>query len=144
MWDMPQHRWMVGVGFNLPFQSATRGAVTHEAQAMRAEFESEAARMSDAARTQVFVSLRQLETSRHVLELYEKRLVPVALQQIDAARASFATAQTPFTSVIDAERNLRRVELDYQLTRAEYGMRRAELDRALGRVPAIDWKEHGR
>jgi len=144
MWDMPQHRWMVGVGFNLPFQSATRGAVSDEARAMRAEFESDAARLSDAARTQVFVSLRQLQTSRHVLELYEKRLVPVALQQIDAARASFTNSQTPFTSVIEAERNLRRVELDYQLTRAEYGMRRAELDRALGRVPGLDWKEHGR
>lgn len=144
MWDMPQHRWMVGVGVNLPFQSATRGAVSDEARAMRSEFESDAARMSDAARTQVFVSLRQLETSRHVLELYEKRLMPVALQQIDAARASFTNSQTPFTSVIEAERNLRRVELDYQLTRAEYGMRRAELDRALGRIPGFDWKEHER
>jgi outer membrane protein TolC len=87
------------------------------------------------------VSLKQLEESKHILELYEKRLLPVAAQQIDAARAGFSTSQTPFASVIDAERNLRRVELDYQTARAEYGMRRAELDRALGRIPTLDWKE---
>jgi len=141
MWDMPEHRWMVGLGFNLPIQAATRGAATEEAHAMSAEFESDALRLSDAARTQVFVALKQLEAARHVLELYAKRLVPVALQQIDAARASFTSSQGSFSMVIDAERNLRRVELDYQLTRAEYGMRRAELDRALGRIPGLDWQE---
>ena len=140
MWDMPQHRWMVGLGFNVPIQSAGRGGAADEAKAMRAELESDAERLSDAARTQVFVSLRQLQESRHILELYEKRLVPVARQQIEAARAGFATFQNPFASVIDAERNLRRVELDYQLARAAYGLRRAELDRALGRIPALEEK----
>lgn len=132
---------MVGLGFNLPIQAATRGAATEEAHAMRAEFEHDAARLSDAARTQVFVALKQLQAARHVLELYAKRLVPVALQQIDAARTSFTNSRGSFPMVIDAERNLRRVELDYQLTRAEYGVRRAELDRALGRIPGLDWHE---
>ena len=141
MWDMPQHRWMVGVGFNLPIQSGPRGGAVDEARAMGAQFDSDVARLSDAARTQVFVSLKQLEESKHILALYEKRLLPVARQQIDAARVGFSTFQNPFGSVIDAERNLRRVELDYQVARAEYGMRRAELDRALGRIPALEWKE---
>jgi outer membrane protein TolC len=141
MWDMPEHRWMVGVGFNLPIQTGRRAGAADEARAMRAQFESDVARLSDTARTQVFVSLKQLEESKHVLELYEKRLLPVAQQQIDAARAGFSTFQNPFPSVIDAERNLRRTELDYQAARAEYGMRRAELDRALGRIPALEWNE---
>ena len=37
------------------------------------------------------------------------------------ARAGFATGQNPFGAVIEAERTLRRTELDYQLARAEYG-----------------------
>jgi outer membrane protein TolC len=141
MWDMPEHRWMVGLGFNLPIQTAERAGAADEARAMRAQLQSDVARMTDAARTQVFMTLRQLEESKHVLSLYEARLLPVAKNRIDAARAGFITSQNPFMAVIEAERNLRGVELEYQMKRAEYVKRRAELDRALGLVPGLDWKE---
>lgn len=107
---------------------------------MRAQFESDVARMSDMARTQVFVSMKQLEESEHVLRLFETRLLPVAREQIDAARAGFITSQNPFAAVIDAERNLRTVELEYEMKRADFAQRRAQLDRALGRIPGLDWK----
>jgi outer membrane protein TolC len=141
MWDMPEHRWMVGLGFNLPIQTGRRAGVADEATAMRAQFESEAARMTDSARTQVYVSLKRLEESKHVIEVFEKRLLPLAKDQIDAARAGFITSQNPFVAVVDAEKNLRGVELDYQVARADYDRRWAELERALGRVPGLDSKE---
>jgi outer membrane protein, heavy metal efflux system len=141
MWDMPEHRWLVGLGLNLPIQTGQRAGAADEARAMRAQLQSDAARMTDAARTQVFATLRQLEESKHVLSLYEARLLPISKQQIDAARAGFIGSRNPFMVVIEAERNLRGVELEYQLKRAEYVKRRAELDRALGLVPGLDWKE---
>jgi outer membrane protein TolC len=144
MWDMPQHRWMVGVGVNLPIWSGKRAGAAEEARAMRAQFQSDVARLSDAARTQVFVSLKQLQESEHVLRLMETRLLPVARDQIDAARAGFVTSQNPFLAVIQAEKNLRQVELEYQIARADYARRRGELDRALGRMPGLDWKEADR
>ena len=137
MWDMPEHRWMVGLGFNLPIQTGRRAGAADEALAMRAQFESEAARLTDAARTQVFVALKQLQESEHVIGLFEKRLLPVARDQIDAARAGFTASQNPFMAVVAAEKNLRSVELDYQMARAECDRRRAELDRALGRIPGL-------
>ena len=97
--------------------------------------------MRDAARTQVFVVLEQLEESKHVLSLFETRLLPIAQRRIEAARAGFTTSQNPFMAVIDAERSLRALELEYQKARAEQVGRRAELDRAVGRVPGLDWKE---
>ena len=108
---------------------------------MKAQFESDASRMEDAARTQVFTSLKQLEESKHVLRLFEERLLPVARDQIDAARAGFVSSRSSFMAVIDAERNLRKVELDYQMARAECDRRRAELDRALGRIPGLTGKD---
>jgi outer membrane protein TolC len=137
MWDMPEHRWMVGVGFNLPIWSGARGASADEEAAMRAQFESDARRLEASARTQVFVSLKQLEESRHVLRLFEERLLPIARAQIEAARAGFTTSRNPFMAVVEAERNLRTVELDYQMARAECDRRHAELERALGRIPGI-------
>jgi outer membrane protein, heavy metal efflux system len=138
MWDMPEHRWMVGLGFNLPVQTGRRAGAADEALALRAQFESDASRMTDAARTQVFVALKQLRESEHVIGLFEKRLLPVARDQIDAARAGFTASQNPFMAVVEAEKNLRSVELDYQTARAECDRHRAELDRALGRMPGLD------
>jgi outer membrane protein TolC len=137
MWDMPEHRWMVGLGFDLPIQTGARTGAAEEATALRARFESEARRLEASARTQVFVSLEQLDESWHVLRLFEERLLPVARDQIDAARAGFTASRNPFTAVVEAERNLRAVELDYQVARAECDRRYAELERALGRIPGL-------
>lgn len=141
MWDMPEHRWMVGLGFNVPIQTGRRAGAADEALAMRAQFESDASRMTDAARTQVFVALKQLQESEHILGLFEKRLLPVARDQIDAARAGFTASQNPFMAVVQAEKNLRSVELEYQMARADCDRHRAELDRALGRIPGLDGQE---
>jgi outer membrane protein TolC len=144
MWDMPEHRWMVGLSFNLPLQTGRRHGLADEANAMRAQYEADAARMSDMARTQVVVALKQLDEAGHVLHIFEERLLPIARQQVDAARAAFIASQAPFVSVIDAEKNLRGVELDQQVAHADYDRRRGELDRALGRMPGLDGREEGR
>jgi outer membrane protein TolC len=137
MWDTPEHRWTVGFSFNLPVQTGRRAGAVDEAEATRAQYEADAARMSDAARTQVVVAIKRLEESIHVLHLYEQRLVPVARDEVDAARAAFTASQAPFVAVIDAEKNLRGVELDQQMARADAERRRAELDHALGRIPGL-------
>jgi outer membrane protein TolC len=141
MWDTPEHRWSVGLSFNLPVYTGRRGGAVDEANAMRSQYEAEASRLSDGARTQVVVALKELEESQHVLHLYEQRLVPVAKDEVDAARSAFTASQAPFVTLVDAEKNLRSVELDLQAARADYDRRRAELDRALGRIPGLDAKE---
>ncbi len=140
MWDMPEHRWMVGLSFNLPVQTGRRHGAVDEANATRAQYEADAVRMSDMARTQVVVALKRLEEARHVLHIFEERLLPIARQEVDVARAAFISSQTPFVSLIDAEKNLRGVELDQHMAEADYDRRRGELDRALGRVPGLDGK----
>jgi cobalt-zinc-cadmium efflux system outer membrane protein len=144
MWDAPEWRWMVGLSFNLPLQAGRRAGAVEEASAMRAQYEAEGARMSDVARTEVVVAVKQLDESRHVIHIFEERLLPIARQEVEAARAAFVASQAPFVSVVDAEKNLRGVELDYQVAQADYDRRRGELDRALGRMPGVDGKEDAR
>jgi outer membrane protein TolC len=144
MWDTPEDRWMVGLSFNLPVQTRRRRGAVEEANAMRAQYEADAAQRSDMARTQVFVAQKQLEEANHVLHIYEERLLPIARQQVDASRAAFVASQVPFVTVIEAEKNLRGVELDQQVGQADYDRRRGELDRALGRIPGLDGKEDPR
>lgn len=138
MWDLPQWKWMVGLGFNLPIQLGRRRGAVEEADAARARFESEAASLADKARTEVTVALQRLEEAGHVLHLFEDRLIPVARDEVDAARAGFIASRNDFVAVVAAEKNLRSVELDYQMARANFDRRRAELDRALGRIPGLD------
>ena len=61
------------------------------------------------------------------------------IDQVDAARSGFETGRNSFLTLIDAERNLRNVELGYEEALANLGRRRAELDRALGRIPGLTW-----
>jgi outer membrane protein TolC len=141
MWDMPEHRWMVGLSFNLPVQTGRRGGAVDEANAARAKFEADSERMGDAARTQVAVAMKQLEESTHVLHIYQERLLPIARDEVQAARSAFTASQAPFVAVVDAEKNLRTVELEEQVARADQDRRRVELDRALGRLPGLDGKD---
>lgn len=141
MWDMPEHRWVVGVGVNVPLPSDRRAGAIDEARAARAQYESEVARMSDLAKTQVFVAVRKLQESEHVLTLFDTRLLPVAREQAEAAQAGFVASQTAFIAVVEAERSLRSVELEHKLAQAECDRRHAELDRALGRIPGLEAKE---
>ena len=138
MWDMPEHRWMVGLSFNLPIQTGRRSGAVDEANALRAQFEAEMGRAQDMARTEASVAIKRLDESSHVIHFYEERLVPIARDEVDAALSAFKASQTPFNAVIDAEKNLRGVELDEQMARAEYDRRRAELDHALGRVAGTE------
>jgi hypothetical protein len=87
------------------------------------------------------VALKRLDEAGHVLHIFEERLLPIARQQVDAARAAFVSSGVPFVSVVDAEKNLRGVELDQRVAEADYDRRRGELDRALGRMPGLDGKE---
>jgi outer membrane protein TolC len=144
MWDMPEHRWMIGVGLNIPLPTARRLAVMDEAHAARAQYESEVERLSDTAKTQVYVALLKVHEAEHVLQLFQARLVPVARQQVDAAQAGFVASQTPFMAVVEAEKNLRGVELDQKLAQAECDLRHAELERAQGRIPGLDAEANNR
>jgi outer membrane protein TolC len=73
------------------------------------------------------------------VRLFRDRLLPAARDQVGAARSGFETGRNSFLALIDAERNLRNVELGYEEALASLGHRRAELDRALGRIPGLTW-----
>ena len=135
MWGNADHRLMVGVGVNVPRWRDRIEAGVAEAEAELARAESERARLEDEIGAEVRIALERLRESRHVAELYRDRLLPASRDQVRAAQANFETGQVSFLSLIDAERNQRSVELEYEETLAELYRRRAELDRALGRVP---------
>lgn len=135
MWDMPEHRWMVGLSVEVPLARGRRDAARDEAEADTDEAKFMRERMADEIRVEVRTAIERVAEARAALALYEKRMLPAARAQVDAARTGFIADQNEFQSVITAERSLRHVTLDIERARADVHRRLAELDRAIGRIP---------
>lgn len=135
MWMETEHQWMVGVGVNLPVWRDRIEAGVAEARAEVARVASERARLVDEVRAEARIAWTRLRETRHILTIYESRLIPAARDQVRAALAGFETGQVSFLALIEAERNQRTVELEYEKTLTDLHRRRAELARALGRPP---------
>ena len=141
MWEMPEHRWMAGVALDIPLERERQLGAEEEARAMRAAAQSDELRMQDEARSEIAIARLRVEEAASALRVQEQRLLPVARQQVDAAQTSFSGSQGQLSSVVDAMRNLRSVELGVQVARAELSKRAAELDRAQGRIPGVSEAE---
>ncbi|HMR77120.1 MAG TPA: TolC family protein [Polyangiaceae bacterium] len=137
MWAMPEHQWMLGFSVNVPLQLGRRRGAVEQADARIAQATAELLGVSDEIRVDVEKARQRLIEAGHVVRLYRNRLLPAARAQIEAARSGYVTGQTTFQALIDSERSLRNVELNYQQSLATLGARRAELVRALGRIPRL-------
>jgi outer membrane protein TolC len=134
MWDMPEHRWMVGIGIEVPIQRGKRDAEVEAAQARVAQARANVERAVDDIRSEVTRAHREVMEALHVVKLYDERLLPVARSQVDAALAGFTTGANDFSAVVRAERGLREIELIAFRARADAWRRQAMLDRAVGRL----------
>lgn len=137
MWDMPEHRWMVGLAVEIPLQRGRRRAAVEKAEALSARAGSEVAKARNQIRVEVERAALRAREAAHVVQVVEERLVPAARDQVSAARAGFVAGKNEFSALIAAENNLRRVELELHHARADLSRRIAALDRAVGRVPGL-------
>jgi outer membrane protein TolC len=137
MWDMTEHRWMVGVMMDVPIQRGKRQAAVEKAEAeiARARFEDE--KLVDEIRVDVDRATRRVTEAQALVDVHENRLLPAARAQVDSARAGFIAAQNSFLAVVEAQRNLRHIELSLAMARSELSRRRAALARVVGFVPGL-------
>lgn len=135
MWDVPEHRWMIGVSIDVPLARGRRTGAREEADADTDEARFMRERVADEIRVEVYAAIERVAEARRALQLYEDRMLPAARAQVEAARAGFVADRNAFQSVIAAERSLRHVTLEIERALAEVHRRLAELDRAVGRIP---------
>ncbi len=138
MWNQSEHRWMVGLAINLPLHRKRIRAGVAEAEARLQQLESERLRLEDEIRSGVQIAYKRLEEAHHVLELYRSRVLPAARDQVSAALTGFKTGGNSFLALIEAEKNQRTAQLEYEEALASSYRRRAELDRQIGRLPGTD------
>ena len=128
---------MTGVSLNLPLQIRSRKGAVDEAQARAEQASAELSVTRDEVRVEVDQARQRVLEAEHVVRLYETRLIPAARAQIDAAGFGYDTGRNSFQALIDAERSLRTLEIEYERVLASLGQRAAELDRARGILPGL-------
>lgn len=135
MWDMPEHRWMIGAAIEIPLQRAKRRAAVEEARAEQARAEAELAGVEDTVGVAIKSATSEVDEARQVITLYQDELLPTARQRVDAALAGYVSGANDFQTVMMAEHALRAAELKLEEARALLDRKQAALDRARGVAP---------
>ncbi|VAW82426.1 hypothetical protein MNBD_GAMMA13-1277, partial [hydrothermal vent metagenome] len=74
----------------------------------------------------------RVEESRHVLTLYRERLLPLAEENLAAAKVDYQGGNGDFLSLLTTEKNLMQTQLQVKQALADVHRHLAELERAVG------------
>ena len=122
----------VGVNMNVPIYLEKRRAAAREAiyklRRQRAEYEQ---RLDDVNQ-EVESAHAQVVEMRAIVELYEKRTLPAAKQNVASARNDYVANRGDFLRLISAQRQQLMLHEKYQQAVAGYLSRLAELERVVG------------
>jgi cobalt-zinc-cadmium efflux system outer membrane protein len=132
MFEHPSHQYMVGVSLELPIWRDRRRAAVDEARAGLAAATHGQERLENEIRVEVDKARLRLIEAMNVAELYRTRLLPAARDRAAAARAGLESGRGELSMVLEAENNLRNLELRAEMARADVARRDAELARMVG------------
>lgn len=132
MWADDDMRWTVGIGIDIPLDRGKRRAVAAgaRAEAMQSRWRRED--LSLRVVREVEQAYARVVESRHMLELSQDQLLPLARENLEAAQTAYRARTGTLESLLRAERSLVRSELDYETARADYYRGMAALERAVG------------
>ncbi len=135
MWATVEHQFMVGAGISIPLQVRSLRGGVNEAEAQRRAARHRREAVDDAIEVERAAARHQLDEAHHVVQLHAERLLPAGRARVEAAQVGYETGANDFSAVIEAERELRKIELDYHRALASLADKRAELDYATGVAP---------
>jgi outer membrane protein, heavy metal efflux system len=131
-WQEPSLRGMVGVNANVPIYRRRLDAAVCEASFRLSQRRAEYRQRIDDINREVQTAYERLLASKQLVELYERRTVPAARQNVDSARAGYIAGRVDFLRLIDAERQLINLLQEEQDLIAGYHALRADLERVIG------------
>jgi outer membrane protein TolC len=121
------------VSMTLPIWRGNKvGALQREARATLASAEAERQDARNGVLRMVSEAWTMVESARTMTLLYADSVLPQAEQALASTRAGYEGDRGDFLDLLDAQRSLVRLRLEYQEARAEYLKGRAELARAVG------------
>lgn len=127
--DPAEKRLQAGISLNLPLNFARR---RHQVDAAEAQIQQARWAQRDVAAqlaAAVAQAYSQVQQARQTIALYQFDLLPLAEQNLSAARADWRSGAGDFQAVIDAEQQLLATRLGIQRARVDEWSARATLAR---------------
>ncbi len=125
-------RGQVAVRLNVPIYWGRLNAAVREAADRVAEKRAEYDQKLLDIQNEVEQAYAELYESEQALQLYPDKLIPIAEQNVSAARSDYDVGKASFLDLAVAQRQLIDVREKQQETLAEYHERVAALERAIG------------
>jgi len=131
LWNMPQQQFTVGVAINIPIGGKHDGDYD-EAQAKLRQSQFKSISVRNALLSSLEKTYAAIKQSNDTVDLYTKRLVPLADLNLKAANADYSAGRGDFLKVITAEQQYLMAELERERARADYYTQSAALDYQTG------------
>jgi len=132
LWDREDKRFTVGLGINIPLGQGKRDAKLSEKRArllqMKWRIQDKQAVVAGAVQR----AYNNVEESRHVITLYSNKLMPLAEENLHAAKADYQSGKGGFLDLVSAEKNLIQTQLSFAQAKANYQRHLAMLARHVG------------
>jgi outer membrane protein TolC len=132
----PRHMYAPMLTLTIPFSPWTKGkhdSEIAEALAERQVAKANLAAMKNMALLEVREASAKLDAAIKTISIYRDGLLPQAEQSFQAAVAAYQTGGVNFNTLLDAQRTIRDVRMDYYRALVDYEQSRADLERAVGK-----------
>lgn len=126
------NEWEVMVEFNLPLQQASRRSQEREVQTMVEAARARREALASQALAALARELAGLEAARRTESLLAGTLLPQAELTFQSAIAAYENGRVDFATLLDAQREIRRVRQERLKAQLDAQMRLAEIERLLG------------
>jgi outer membrane protein TolC len=124
--------WELMFEINIPLQQGSRRADEREALSMVAAAQARREALLTETLAALGESLAALDAASRVEALTRTSLLPQSELTLQAALAGYETGKVDFSTVLEAQRQIRQARLTLIRTRTEARMRLAEIERMLG------------
>lgn len=124
--------WSVMVEMSIPLQQAARRAQEREAVAMVDAAQARAAAAAHQLAGELAGQLAGMEAARRTEALAHSELLPQSELGFRSALAAYENGKADFATLLEAQRQIRRVRQDLLMAQAEARMRLAEIERTVG------------
>ena len=131
LWNQQEKHLSLGASLKIPLMSQYH-AEKDEARALtqRIGFQQQAKRSQVIGDVQR--AMEKVHESEQLLDLYKKRLLPLAEENLNAALSNYEAGSGDFLDLIYAEKYLMQTRLQHEQTRADYHQRFAALEYVIG------------
>jgi len=136
-WDVHDgpNRWMASVKINIPWINKKKyDARIRENEAERSRAEAAHQAVINETALRIKEVLVRFQSSRRLARLYESGILPLAEQSLEAATIGYQTKKNDFLTLIDAQKNLKELELTYFRSLTELEKSLAELEEITGKT----------